>query len=184
MDEALEKKLRETIDRQEIWHLMQRYGRGLDRIDRELLRGCYWDDCIEDHDSLVGTVDEFIDWALASSKSFVECHHGLMNHYVELDGDNAYGETYYLFIGYTAQPPHFMSMGRYIDHYQRRNGEWRFANRITIIEKNYDLAESKSGEGHPTSYGPHERQHTSKDRDDVSYQRPPRPRRPKKLSLQ
>jgi hypothetical protein len=43
MDAALEQKLREMIDRQEIWQVMMRYGRGLDRFDRELVRSCYWD---------------------------------------------------------------------------------------------------------------------------------------------
>jgi hypothetical protein len=76
-----------------------------------------------------------------------------------------------------------MSMGRYIDHYQRRNGEWRFANRVTLIEKNFDLNDSQLSAGQPTSYGPHEGQHVAKDRTDVSYHRPPRPRAPKKMSF-
>ena len=49
MDAAMEKKLRELIDRQEIWQVLQNYGRGLDRFDRELLRSCYFDDAIDDH---------------------------------------------------------------------------------------------------------------------------------------
>src|SRR5271170_1296817 len=108
MDGKLEAKLRELLDRDEIWQVMQRYGRGLDRFDRELLRSCYFDDAIEDHDAFVGKVDDFIDWANMTSGYFEVHHHGLMNHSCELDGDNAYCETYYLFIGYAAAPPHLM----------------------------------------------------------------------------
>ena len=181
MDAATEKKLRGLIDRQEIWDVMQRYGRGLDRLDRELARSCYWDDAIEDHGTYVGRPDDFIEWANSCSLMFETHHHGLMNHFCDLDGDNAHCETYYLFIGKNAEPPHFMSMGRYIDHFQKRNGEWRIANRICLIECNYDLAASRVGTDGPSAYPPHESQPATRDRNDASYQRPLRPRAPRPL---
>jgi hypothetical protein len=181
MDAAMEKKLREVIDRQEIWQVMQRYGRGLDRLDRELARSCYFADATEDHGNFVGRPDDFIEWANASSLLFETHHHGLMNHACELDGDDAHCETYYLFIGKFAKPPHFMSMGRYIDHFQRRNGEWRIANRVALIEANFELAPSQMGQDSPSAYGPHEGHPETRDRNDVSYQRPLRPREPRPL---
>jgi hypothetical protein len=181
MDRAMEKRLQEIIDRHEVWQVLQRYCRGLDRIDRELVRSCYFDDAIEDHGSFVGTVDDFIDWALRVSLSFVACHHNVMNHSCELDGDDAYCETYYLYIGVAATAPHLLSMGRYIDHFQRRNGAWRIANRVAVIEKNFDLADSLTGVGVPSAYGPDLAQPATHDRSDVSYQRPLRPRRPRPL---
>lgn len=181
MDPAMEQKLREMIDRQEIWQVLLRYARGLDRLDRELVRSCYHDDAIEDHGSFVGHVEDFIDWANETSMRFVTIHHGLTNHYCELDGDDAYCETYYRYVGVAPQPPHFMSIGRYIDHFQRRNGEWRIANRVTLIEGNFDLPESSIGSDIPSSYGPHEAQPSTRDRNDASYQRPPRPRESRPL---
>ena len=174
-----EKKLQEIIDRQEIWQVLQRYGRGLDRLDTALARSCYFDDAIEDHGTFVGTPDTFIEWANQTTRSFLNSHHGLMNHYCELDGDDAYAETYYLFIGVAERPPHLMSMGRYVDHFQRRNGEWRIANRVAVIEKNFDLPDSTlyALEAVP---GAAERPQGTHDRQDVSYQRPLRPRRPPK----
>jgi hypothetical protein len=70
-----------------------------------------------------------------------------------------------------------MSMGRYVDHFQRRNGEWRIANRVAVIEKNFDLPDSTiyALEGYP---GAADRPQGARDRQDVSYQRPLRPRRP------
>jgi hypothetical protein len=73
-----------------------------------------------------------------------------------------------------------MSMGRYIDHFQKRNGEWRFYHRVTIIEANFELSESEAAAQMcaqmRASYGP--AQPTARNRTDVSYQRPLRPRQP------
>ena len=106
------------------------------------------------------------------------CQHGLLNHSCELAGDDAYCETYYIFTGRMAEPPHFMSTGRYIDHFQRRGGEWRIANRVTVVEGHYALGESPLGKGAPPAYGPGETRPDTRDRNDISYHRPPVPRRP------
>jgi hypothetical protein len=182
MDADLEHRLREQLDRDEIWRVMQRYGRGLDRLDFELARSCYWDDCIEDHGSFVGTPDDFIPWADQNTLHYQSSQHGLLNHFCDLVGDDAYCETYYLFTGVAAQPPHFMSTGRYIDHFQKRAGangpEWRIANRVCIIEGKFDLPDSAISAGFPPAYTEAEPCQAARDRRDVSYHRPPVPRRP------
>jgi hypothetical protein len=176
MDEAFEKKLRETVDRQEIWQVLQRYGRALDRLDVELAQSMYFEDAVDDHGHFIGRRDDFIEWANGTTRTMVDCHHGLMNHYCELDGDNAYCETYYLFIGVRETPPHLMTMGRYIDHFQRRNGEWRIANRVNLTEKLFDLPDCSMVYSIKEPYGPEMAQPIARDRSDVSYQRPVRPR--------
>lgn len=179
MDNSLNSRVQDIIDRHEIWQVMQRYGRGLDRLDVELARSCYFDDCIEDHGHYVGDPDGFIEWANNVSLRYESTQHALLNHYCELDGDDAYCETYFHFTGICAQPPHFMSTGRYIDHFQRRNGEWRIANRVTIVEGTFDVDQSLAGASMPPAYGPDEHYPASRDRNDVSYQRPLRPRQPR-----
>jgi hypothetical protein len=175
---VIDAKLQAMVDRHEIWQVLQRYGRGLDRLDRELVRSCYFDDAIEDHGSFVGPVAQFIDWADRATGAFQNAHHQVLNHYCELDGDNAYAETYFLFIGVAERPPHLMSMGRYVDHFQRRQGEWRIANRVAVIEKNFDLHDSTLWPLADDAGLPGSRPHARRDRQDVSYQRPPRPRKP------
>ena len=179
MNAETEKKLREMMDRHEIWQVMQRYGRGLDRFDRELVRSCYFEDAIEDHGNFIGDVENFIDWANMTSGFFVSTHHGVSNHSCELDGDNAYCETYFQFTGVSAEPPHEMITGRYIDHFQRRKGEWRIANRVTLIEGAFELAPSRRATAFPPAHASEEMQPAARDRSDVSYQRPPRPRQPR-----
>jgi SnoaL-like domain len=172
MDSELERKMREAIDRQEIWQVLLRYGRGLDRLDVPLARSCYWDDAIEDHGEFVGRPDDFIAWANEATIYFIMQHHGLTNHYCELAGDDAYAETHFQFMGVCQTEPHFMSMGRYVDHFQKRNGEWRILNRVTLIEHNFDL---KSSTLNPVRQSV---QTISRGPDDSSYQRPLRPRNP------
>jgi hypothetical protein len=180
MDEYLKSKLRELVDRQEIWAVVLRYARGIDRLDRELVRSCYWDDAIDDHYAYIGGPDYFIDTTFAGCRATsVVQHHGVSNHFCEIDGDNAYAETYYTFIGANIDPPHLLSMGRYIDHFQRRDGVWKFANRATIIEKNFSLTEHPSDAiilAGDTGAGP--LLTATRDRSDLSYLRPVVPRRP------
>lgn len=180
MKAELEDKLRELIDRQAIWQVMLRYGRGLDRLDSEMARSCYFDDAIDDHGHFVGHPDGFVEWANQVSLRYVATQHGLLNHYCDLDGDNAYCETYFLFSGINEQSPHFMSTGRYVDHFQKRDGEWRIANRVTIVEGTYDVPESLVSAAMPPAYGPDEHYPATRDRNDVSYHRPPRPRQPRR----
>jgi len=179
MDNIMEAKLREMIDRHEIWQVLQRYGRGLDRFDIALVRSCYFDDAIDDHGRFVGTPDDFIEWANGTSRHFISTQHSVLNHFCELDGDNAYTETYYIFTGAALKPPHLMSTGRYIDHFQKRNGEWRIANRVTIIDKTYDLQDFTVFPTIPAALATGDVQPATRDRRDVSYHRPPRPRSPR-----
>jgi len=178
MDAEMEKRLREELDRAEIWRVMQRYARGLDRLDNELARSCYWDDAIEDHGSYVGRPDDFIQWADGTTLAFKSTQHGILNHSCDLQGDDAYCETYYIFTSVADKAPHLRSTGRYVDHFQRRNGEWRIANRVCIVEGQYELHDYVLSRMMPPAYTPDEPCQATRDRNDVSYHRPPRPRQP------
>jgi hypothetical protein len=182
IDADLEKKLRELLDRDEIRAVMMRYARGLDRLDFELTRSCYWDDAIEDHGSFVAKPDDFIHWADGTTKANLSTQHGIVNHSCDLQGDDAYCETYYMFTSVSDRAPHLMSTGRYIDHFQKRAGksgpEWRIANRVCIIESQYELHDYVLSRLMPPAYTEDEPCQAARDRSDVSYHRPPVPRRP------
>ncbi|MGN6356829.1 MAG: nuclear transport factor 2 family protein [Novosphingobium sp.] len=185
IDAELERKLREQIDRSEIHRVMLRYARGLDRLDNALARGCYWDDAIEDHGQFVGTPDDFIAYADRVTLSFEAVQHAILNHICDLQGEDAYTETYFQFTGVTAgEGPNFVSTGRYVDHFQKRPGthgaEWRIADRVTIVESQMDVPKSAMLAKMPSAYTAEEPSQARRDRTDVSYHRPPVPRRPGK----
>lgn len=184
MDAELERKLREQVDRSEIHRTLLRHARGLDRLDNALARSCYWDDATVDHGQFVGSPDGFIKYAEGTALMFEAVQHGILNHICDLQGDDAYCETYYQFTGVTpGDGPNFVSTGRYVDHVQKRSGphgaEWRIADRVAIVEARMDVSKSALPGQMPPAYTAEEPCQSRRDRTDVSYHRPPVPRRPK-----
>lgn len=167
----------ELADRHDIHQVLLRYARGLDRLDNELVRACYWDDAIEDHGHFVGTPDDFIVWADGTTLMFEATQHAILNHVCDLEGDQAFCETYYHFSGVTAAGPNFMATGRYVDHFRKRGGEWRIANRVTLVEGTYDVPKAAHAPPPASAYRNEEPCQARRDRNDVSYHRPPLPRR-------
>lgn len=179
MDAATEARLRDMIDRRDIWQALMRWARGVDRFDRDLTLSAYFDDAIEDHGQYIGDADGFFAWVTRTMAGFVSTQHALSTHYCEIEGDDAHCETCFSFTGVAPQPPHLFSVGRYIDHFQRRDGEWRIANRVTIIEGRFDLLDWQYAHLAPPDYRPDELRPASRDKADASYQRPVRPRQPR-----
>lgn len=127
--------IRELADRKEILDCVHRYTRGVDRLDRELLVSAYHPDAIDDHAVAVEVGEAFADWVIEyHSKNQTITQHYVMNHNVELDGDVAHGETYYIFIGVNAGTDSPLSVrgGRYIDRFEKRDGRWAIAARVCI----------------------------------------------------
>jgi hypothetical protein len=173
----MDAKLQDLIDRHEIWQVMLRYARGIDRFDRAMLRSCYHDDAIDDHGVIVGQVEDFIDWAMAYHRDNNRLHHhGLSNHFCEIDGDTAHCETYYTFISENLEGAHTLAIGRYVDRLERRQGDWRIANRVCVNELVCDVSESALPEDYRQilfGSGP-----GTRDRTDASYARPLMARKP------
>ena len=167
----MEAKVQNLIDRHEIWQVMLRYSRGIDRFDRDMLRSCYHDDAVDDHGSFIGRVEDFIDWAIGYHRDNNRLHHhGIGNHYCEIDGETAHSETYYTFISANYEGAHTLAIGRYIDRLEKRGGVWRIANRLCVNELVCDIVETSLPADYRrmlTSSGPAARDHT-----DASYARP------------
>lgn len=129
-------RLQELCDRADILDCMHRYARGMDRRDRELVRSAYHDGAIDEHIGFVGPVDEFIDWAFAYHRTQTRYQHYLLNHTVDIEGDRAHAETYYLFVGTDREPQDHLTVngGRYVDRLERRHNRWAIAARVCIVE--------------------------------------------------
>ena len=139
----LQERLARLEARTEIRACIERYARGMDRRDREVLRSAYHDGAVDDHVGFVGEVDDFIDWAFAYHSTQTRYQHYLLNHTADIDGDQAHAETYYLFVGTDREPANHLTLsgGRYVDRLERRNGRWAIVDRVCVVEWN---AESTS----------------------------------------
>ena len=150
-------KLQRLLDRAEIYDVMCRYVRGVDRGDAELLRSAYHPDAYDDHVEYKGDIDGFIAWIETRFAPFVNSMHFLGNCFVEfVDKDLAFVETSYASRRLRAPSieeapglgPDDMIMrqswGRYLDRFERRNGEWRVARRVVIVDDRF-LSIAKDG---------------------------------------
>jgi ketosteroid isomerase-like protein len=128
--------LRELLDRERLFELVTRYCRAIDRIDEELLFSCYHPDATQDHGAYKGAIPGLVAHlrgrALDSAKGPFQ--HILSNCRFELDGDLAYGESYLCTVMTGDDGGQLLSFGRYVDRFERRDGEWRIAHRQVIID--------------------------------------------------
>lgn len=134
MDDTQEKALTELLDRDAIERCLKDYSRAVDRLDRDLLLSLYHPDAIDDHGIFVGGPEAFADWVIdMHTRTHLSHQHCQFNSTIDLDGDTAHVETYFMFVGLNRTGPTFaMSGGRYIDRMEKRDGKWAIAARICV----------------------------------------------------
>jgi len=129
--------LQALIDKQALQELVLKYCRACDRRDFKLLRSLYHDDAIDDHGAMFcGSADEYLAWLPGVLANFEATVHSITNALFEVRGDEAQGELYTLAYHRTAAPRarEVTIGGRYLDHYARRAGAWKFARRSLALD--------------------------------------------------
>ena len=125
------------LDRREIEDVILRYCRGIDRLDLELVRSCYWPDATDSHGGFSGTRDEFVAWVEKLLARFESTSHFVGNLLVELAGDAAVTESYAIAFHRSREPSASLNgiIGvRYVDRFEKRGGQWRIARRVCVTE--------------------------------------------------
>jgi len=163
--------IEEAKDRQEIEDCLLKYTRGVDRHDKALMRSAYHADALDEHGVANAVAGDFCDWAIGyHAENQNQHHHIITNTSLDLDGDVAHGETYYLFWGDNKVGAPTLAFGRYIDRFEKRDGRWAIARRVCLTEQTTSL---EAVELPPefvavmNSTGP-----STRDSDDLSYDRP------------
>jgi hypothetical protein len=137
LGEADATAIRHLIDRAAITDLIYRYSRAVDRLDADLLRSVYWPDGTDDHGIFSGNALDYVDWVMRFVGGWISTHHDNSNVMIEVDGDEAYSESHwtgwYRFHDGDAIFDQ-VSNGRYLDHFQRRDGEWRILHRVCVSD--------------------------------------------------
>ena len=118
----------------------KRYCRGIDRCDADLIKSAYHPDAYDDHGRFKGNAWEFADGAAVSLRRYLATMHSIMNHAItdiDLDAGTAKGEIYC--IAYHLRETDGRRIvdvwwGRYLDRYERREGDWRISERIVVHE--------------------------------------------------
>jgi hypothetical protein len=143
MNTDRELRIDELLAKQEIADAMARYARGIDRRDEELVRSAYHEDSVDEH----GWGFTGPGWGLAAATrldgtgfpvDWLTTTHFLGQSHVEVDGDEAASETY--FISYTRvkdeqdTPWDVVIAGRYVDRWERREDGFKVSHRKVVYD--------------------------------------------------
>ena len=127
--------IEELLAKQEITDLVGNYMRGLDRLDKPLLRSTFFDNAETDYGFFQGGPDGFCDMAMNALREHLANHHMIGQVLIELDGDTAYGEIYFQAfhrIVTQGEERDLFIAGRYVDRYEKREGVWKIAFRSEV----------------------------------------------------
>lgn len=160
MSPHLEAQLADLVARRDIYAVLTRYCRALDRADLALMETVYWPDGLDIHGIYSGNAGEFVPYIIREIRNFfVMGTHCLLNVSIEVDGDRASSESYLyspcqvrpemvsgifgdryaeLCAGLGLDPAReqFVMTGRYLDRFERRAGEWRISQRQVVMDWN------------------------------------------------
>lgn len=178
--EGLAERVEYLKDRQEIWDAGKRFTRGIDRHDEELIRSTLWPEAKVSHGEPLKR-EEFINRHLKKLAGYAAHQHHITGQTVDIDGDTAHVESYLIYFHVPrdtsvdkagpaspgkplASEKTYLGSGRYIDRWEKRNGEWR----IVVREYVEDLALL----GETVDYCAKRTCLGTWDRTDLSYERP------------
>lgn len=181
--QGLQAEVAYLTDRQEISDTLQRYIRGIDRHDKELARSAFWPDARINLGSPMGR-EKYVDHEESALAGYAAHQHHITGQTVDIEGNTAHVESYVFFIAVPrnqsrdaagpASPGRALvseetqlGSGRYIERWEKRDGEWRILVREYVHEMNVY--------GRTTDYCSTRPCLSRWDRDDLSYVRPLEP---------
>jgi len=127
---------REIADRLAIQDILHCHSRALDRLDAELLKGCYWPQAAVDYGAYKGPAHDFADLVMpALAGQYELTRHCVGNTLVELHGDRALAESLvtagHLLHGAAEE---MLFGGRYLDRLEKRDGRWKLLHRQVVMD--------------------------------------------------
>jgi hypothetical protein len=160
--------LTKLIYKSEITDVLLRYARNVDRREWDAVRKSYHDGATDHHGDFRGNADDFIAWVSNNHKNLPKSTHFLGNILIEFASDTeALAETYYLGMlelsatseehrrrllngrDTTAESIEIDVLGRYLDRFERRDGQWRVVERQVI----YDVIRTRESGSQPVKEG-------------------------------
>lgn len=130
--------VQELLDREAIRDVLMRYCHAIDRCDAGLLRSVYWPGATDDHVFWRGTAEAFVDFCMPILESRDQTMHNIGNILIRIDGNAArvqsYFDSYERLRGKEGRCNDITASGRYLDRMEKRDGEWRIAERKVVID--------------------------------------------------
>ena len=143
-------------DKCDLAELVAVLSSAMDRGDRERIAACYAEESYDDHGSFKGSGREFADF-MCEAGPLQSMHHLLGQSVFHVEGDEAWGETFWVFHG-RAGSTEVSGYGRYIDYFRRIDSAWKITYRRVVPDRT-------PGDDPSTYWSP------SRDRSDPVYDR-------------
>jgi hypothetical protein len=126
-------QLQHWLDKLALAELLAVLSAAVDRGDRDGIVGCYAEESYDDHGAFKGSGREFADMMCTPSGpgGRMTMHHLLGQSVFDVDGDEAWGETFFVMHAVVAGKP-LASFGRYIDYFRRFDGAWKLVYRRVV----------------------------------------------------
>lgn len=153
-----EQQIIELLDKQSISDVIMTYARALDRLDEDMLRSVFHPDSQHAHGFVGPSSDpslpskpgeplDFVAYAFGILNTHTRTHHQLGNIFIELEGENAYAESYFTAYhrmraksdpmaaknAYDTEMD-FLVGGRYLDRFHKREGVWKISHRNGLTD--------------------------------------------------
>jgi len=138
-------ELIEIVARERIRDCVARLARGEDRRDAAVISSCFWSDGAVDFGIFAGTFDDYLAWVTPGAPSIPVTLHTLGQSLIDLSGEAAKVETHvnaYHRIDFGTEEHDVFLGGRYLDRFERRDGQWRIAHRTMLYDWMRDLGVS------------------------------------------
>jgi hypothetical protein len=136
----VDRELRRLVAENAIRRVLLTYCRGVDRMDLELIRSVFHPDAIDDHSARYsGPGVGFADYIAQSlpAQNFVSTSHQITNSLITFESeDRASAETYFMVAHANGRDILWM-LGRYLDVFELREGEWKILHRRVVHDMNY-----------------------------------------------
>ena len=128
--------LDEIADRLAIADVLYSHSRGLDRLDAELLKSCYWPDAEVDYGAYKGSAHQFADFVVvALREQYKLTRHCVGNSLPSLNQDRAIVESYVDAAHLLSDADESMAFaGRYLDRLEKRDNVWKLQHRQVVMD--------------------------------------------------
>jgi len=133
----MDPRLQALIDRQDILDVLHQYVHGCDRGDGPRIAEVYLPGAWDNHGLFQGTGQDLAKFVCDSHDQYDTMSHLLGQSTIRIDGDKAGAETYFnATIARMEGDVRYLDMmgGRYVDKFERRDGQWRILDRVCTCE--------------------------------------------------
>jgi hypothetical protein len=132
-------KIEDLLARAEIHSVLMRYCRAVDRGDVELLRSVYHAGATDHHGTFHGPGHDFAPYIVSKMDPVdLEGQHHITNILIDLDGDSAKVESYFLavhpYLDGEQRSVLGLIGGRYLDDFARIDQRWAIAERRVVLD--------------------------------------------------